>query len=77
MSQDGIVVVFLGGAVQPNGFRHVTLSVCQSKCRAKGLIMHPNLVKSVYVGFFMVIYVNFNPLVMLRNSSSVSKDADH
>lgn len=63
--------------VQLNSCRHVTLSVCQSKCRAKGLIMHLNLVKSVYVGFFLVIYVNFNPLVMLRNSSSVSKDEDH
>lgn len=39
-------------AVQPNGSRRVALSVCESKCRAKGLIMHLNLVKSVNVGFF-------------------------
>lgn len=43
---------FFSWAVQLNGSRHVTLSVCQSKCGAKGLIIHLNLVKSVYVGVF-------------------------
>lgn len=44
--------ILFSWAVQLNGSRRVLLSVCQSKCGAKGLIIHLNLVKSVYVGSF-------------------------
>lgn len=67
MSRTGIEKqIVVSWALQLNGSELITLSVCQSKCRAKASIMRLNLiVKSVYV-YFLVIYMNFNPLLMLH-----------